>query len=120
MIHRDDVSKTSVNVGLTHLRTNNYVLDARLPTSSNRLSEFQVGLTHGRRIGSAFINLDVGMQNGIGAFDAQSNRQERDAQGNLTATPRYRKYTATMSYLQPFTLWGESLSFSSLTITVLR
>ncbi|MGY2138140.1 ShlB/FhaC/HecB family hemolysin secretion/activation protein [Pseudomonas reactans] len=114
VIHRDDVSKTSVNVGLTHLRTNNYVLDARLPTSSNRLSEFQVGITHGRRIGSAFVNLDVGMQNGIGAFDAQSNRQERDAQGNLTATPRYRKYTATMSYLQPFTLWGESLSFSSL------
>ena len=114
VIHRDDVSKTSVNVGLTHLRTNNYVLDARLPTSSNRLSEFQVGLTHGRRIGSAFVNLDVGMQNGIGAFDAQSNRQERDARGNLTATPRYRKYTATMSYLQPFTLWGESLSFSSL------
>ena len=114
VIHRDDVSKTSVNVGLTHLRTNNYLLDAKLGTSSNRLSELQVGLNHGRRIGSAFVNLDVGMQNGIGAFDAQSNRQERDAQGNLTATPRYRKYTATLSYLQPFTLWGESLSFSSL------
>ena len=114
VIHRDDVSKTSVNVGLSHLRTNNYLLDSRLSTSSNRLSEFQVGLTHGRRIGSAFVNLDVGMQNGIGAFDAQSNQQERDANGNLTATPRYRKYTATVSYLQPFTLWGESLSFSSL------
>lgn len=113
VIHRDDVSKTSVNLGLTHLRTNNYLLDARLD-NSNRLSEFQVGLTHGRRIGSAFVNLDVGMQNGIGAFDAQSNQQERDPQGNLTPTPRYRKYTATMSYLQPFTLWGESLSFSSL------
>ncbi|CRL97101.1 Hemolysin transporter protein ShlB precursor [Pseudomonas sp. 24 E 1] len=114
VIHRDDVSKTSVNVGLSHLRTNNYLLDSRLSTSSNRLSEFQVGLTHGRRIGNAFVNLDVGMQNGIGAFDAQSNQQERDANGNLTATPRYRKYTATVSYLQPFTLWGESLSFSSL------
>ncbi|MBW8130757.1 MULTISPECIES: ShlB/FhaC/HecB family hemolysin secretion/activation protein [Pseudomonas] len=114
VIHRDDVSKTSVNVGLSHLRTNNYLLDSRLSTSSNRLSELQVGLTHGRRIGNAFVNLDVGMQNGIGAFDAQSNQQERDANGNLTATPRYRKYTATVSYLQPFTLWGESLSFSSL------
>ncbi|SDT59439.1 hemolysin activation/secretion protein [Pseudomonas cedrina] len=114
VIHRDEVSKTSVNVGLTHLRTNNYLLDSRLATSSNRLSEFQVGITHGRRIGNAFVNLDVGMQNGIGAFDAQSDQQVRDANGNLTATPRYRKYTATMSYLQPFTLWGESLSFSSL------
>ncbi len=113
VIHRDDVSKTSVNVGLTHLRTNNYLLGARLD-SSNRLSELQVGFTHGRRIGSAFVNLEAGMQNGIGAFDAQSNQQTRDAQGNLTPTPHYRKYTATLSYLQPFTLWGESLSFSSL------
>ena len=114
VIHRDDVSKTSVNVGLAHLRTNNYLLDARLGTSSNRLSEFQVGINHGRRIGSAFVNVDLGMQNGIGAFDAQSNDRERDREGNLTPTPNYRKYTATLSYLQPFTLWGESFSFSSL------
>ncbi len=114
VIHRDDVSKTSVNVGLAHIRTNNYLLDTRLGPSSNRLSEFQVGINHGRRIGSAFVNLDLGMQNGIGAFDAQSNDQERDREGNLTPTPNYRKYTATLSYLQPFTLWGESFSFSSL------
>jgi hemolysin activation/secretion protein len=113
VVHRDDVSKTSVNVGLTHLRTNNYINDTRLDVSSNRLSEFQVGISHGRRIGSAFVNLDVGMQNGIGAFDAQKDEQTR-IRGNLTPTPRYRKYTATLSYLQPFTLWGESLSFSSL------
>ena len=72
-----------------------------------------MGINHGRRIGSAFVNLDVGMQNGTGAFDAQKDDQER-IRGNLTPTPRYRKYTATVSYLQPFTLWGESLSFSSL------
>ncbi|WP_324256289.1 ShlB/FhaC/HecB family hemolysin secretion/activation protein [Pseudomonas sp. TB1-B1] len=113
VVHRDDVSKTSVNVGLTHLRTNNYINDTSLDVSSNRLSEFQVGVSHGRRIGSAFVNLDVGMQNGIGAFDAQKDEQTR-IRGNLTPTPRYRKYTATLSYLQPFTLWGESLSFSSL------
>lgn len=113
VVHRDDVSKTSVNVGLTHLRTNNYINDTRLGVSSNRLSEFQVGISHGRRIGSAFVNLDVGMQNGIGAFDAQKDEQTR-IRGNLMPTPRYRKYTATLSYLQPFTLWGESLSFSSL------
>ena len=113
VVHRDDVSKTSVNVGLTHLRTNNYFNEERLDVSSNRLSEFQVGINHGRRIGSAFVNLDVGMQNGTGAFDAQKDDQER-IRGNLTPTPRYRKYTATVSYLQPFTLWGESLSFSSL------
>ncbi|VVO01451.1 Hemolysin transporter protein ShlB [Pseudomonas fluorescens] len=114
VIHRDALSKTSVNVGLSHLRTNNYIEDSRLDVSSNRLSELQVGINHGRRIGSAFVNIDLGVQNGIGAFDAQRNDQQRDQRGNLTPTPDYRKYTATVSYLQPFTLWGESFSFTSL------
>ncbi|MEG8232727.1 ShlB/FhaC/HecB family hemolysin secretion/activation protein [Pseudomonas orientalis] len=113
VIHRDDVSKTSVNVGLAHLRTNNYILDVRTPPSSNRLSELQLGVNHGRRIGTAFVNLDLGMQNGIGLLDAQS-QDERDAFGRRQPNSRYRKYTATVSYLQPFSLWGESFSFSSL------
>ncbi|WP_300631496.1 ShlB/FhaC/HecB family hemolysin secretion/activation protein [Pseudomonas sp.] len=113
VIHRDDVSKTSVNIGLAHLRTNNYVLDARTASSSNRLSELQLGINHGRRIGSAFVNLDLGMQSGIGLLDAQS-QEERDEFGRRQPNSRYRKYTATVSYLQPFSLWGESFSFSSL------
>ncbi|MPR03095.1 ShlB/FhaC/HecB family hemolysin secretion/activation protein [Pseudomonas sp. MAFF 212408] len=113
VIHRDDVSKTSLNVGVAHLRTNNYINDEQLQTSSNRLSELQLGVNHGRRIGTAFVNLDLGMQNGIGAFDAQSEH-ERDADGNRQPSARYRKYTATVSYLQPFSLLGEALSFSSL------
>nr|WP_256353037.1 MULTISPECIES: ShlB/FhaC/HecB family hemolysin secretion/activation protein [unclassified Pseudomonas] len=114
VIYRDAVSKTSLNVGVAHLSTNNYIEDSRLAVSSNSLSELQLGINHGRRIGTAFLNIDLGMQNGIDAFGAQSNDQHRDGQGNLTATPDYRKYTATVSYLQPFTLWGESLSFTSL------
>jgi hemolysin activation/secretion protein len=114
VIHRDALSKTSINVGLSHLRTNNYIEDSRLAVSSNRLSELQLGINHGRRMGSAYVNIDLGVQNGIGAFDAQRDDQHRDRFGNLTATPDYRKYTATISYLQPFTLWGESFSFTSL------
>ncbi|PRW65851.1 ShlB family hemolysin secretion/activation protein [Pseudomonas fluorescens] len=113
VIHRDDVSKTSVNVGLAHLRTNNYILDVRTAPSSNRLSELQLGVNHGRRIGSAFVNLDLGMQSGIGLLDAQA-QDERDPAGRRQPNSRYRKYTATVSYLQPFSLWGESFSFSSL------
>ena len=113
VVHRDDVSKTSLNVGVAHLRTNNYILDTRTASSSNRLSELQLGINHGRRIGSGFVNVDLGMQNGIGLLDAQA-QDERDDAGNRQPNARYRKYTATVSYLQPFTLWGESFSFSSL------
>lgn len=110
VINRDALSKTSLNAGLAHVRSNNYIEDSRLQNSSNRLSEFQAGINHGRRVGNAFVNLDVGMQNGIGAFDAQGNHNPRPG----VPDARYRKYTATVSYLEPFKLWGEAFSFTSL------
>ena len=110
VIYRDALSKTSLNTGLAYLRTNNFIEDSKLAVSSNRLSEAQFGINHGRRVGNAFVNLDLGMQEGIGAFDAQDDNDPGPGQ----ADARYRKYTATASYLQPFQVWGESFSFSSL------
>ena len=110
VIHRDSVSKTALNTGLAYLRSNNFIEGSRLKNSSNRLSEAQFGINHGRRIGNAFVNLDLGMQQGIGAFDAQS--RQTDAPEDPDA--RYRKYTLTISYLQSFAVWDERLSFSSL------
>ncbi|MBD8572141.1 ShlB/FhaC/HecB family hemolysin secretion/activation protein [Pseudomonas syringae] len=110
VVHRDALSKTSLNAGLAYLRTNNYVEDSKLALSSNRITEAQFGINHGRRIGSAFLNIDLGMQQGIGALDAQGNHDPGPGQ----ADARYRKYTGTLSYLQPFQLWGEKLTFTSL------
>lgn len=110
LLHRDAVSKTSINFGLSHLRTRNYIDNALIDVSSQRLSEAQLGFNHGRRIGSAFVNADVGWQRGVGALDAQ---REGDPQPGQPVA-RYNKYSLTLSYLQPFQLWGESLSFDSL------
>ena len=110
VIHRDAVSKTSLNAGLSYLRTNNFIEDSKLKLSSNRISEMQYGINHGRRVGSAFINLDLGMQEGIGAMDAQGNHHPGPGEPNA----RYRKYTATATYQQPFKVWGESFNFTSL------
>lgn len=111
ILHRDDVSKTGISFGLSHQRTRNYIDDTLLDVSSTHLSEGQLGLNHGRRIGSAFVNLDAGWQRGIGAFGAQD-----DESGAPPGTPRarYNKYSLTLSYLQPFKLWDESVSFDSL------
>jgi len=110
VVHRDAVSKTALNGGLSLLRTDNYIEDSRLGLSSNRISELQLGFNHGRRFGSAFVNLDLGWQRGIGIFGAQGDPSSAPGQ----PTARYRKYTATLSYLQNFQLLGENLSFSSL------
>lgn len=110
VMHRDALSKTAVNVGISHLRTHNYLDDSLIDVSSTRLSESQLGFNHGRRIGNAFLNLDAGWQQGIGAFDAQG---AGDPHGTEPVA-RYNKYSLTLSYLQPFTLWGEAFSFDSL------
>ncbi|OEC33135.1 hemolysin activation/secretion protein [Pseudomonas cuatrocienegasensis] len=110
VVYRDSVGKTAFNVGLSHLRTRNYIEDSLLEASSNRLSEFQLGFNHGRRIGTAFVNLDLGWQHGTGAFDAQDNNHPQPGE----PVARYNKYSLTLSYLQPFQLWGESFSVDSL------
>ena len=48
VIHRDALSKTSVSTGLSYLRTNNFIEDSKLKLSSNRISEAQFGINHGR------------------------------------------------------------------------
>ncbi|WP_455232904.1 ShlB/FhaC/HecB family hemolysin secretion/activation protein [Geopseudomonas aromaticivorans] len=110
VLHRDSVGKTAINVGLSHVRTRNYIENTLLDASSNRISEFQLGFNHGRRIGTAFVNLDLGWQRGIGALDAQDNGHPLPGE----PVARYNKYSLTLSYLQPFQLWGELFSFDSL------
>ncbi|RBJ68956.1 ShlB/FhaC/HecB family hemolysin secretion/activation protein, partial [Pseudomonas sp. MWU12-2534b] len=111
VIHRDAVSKTSLNSGLSYLRTNNYIEDSKLANSSNRLSEAQFGINHGRRIGGAPVNLDLGLQDGIGASDAQRQKERDDKTVNRQPNVRYRNSTHTASYLQPFKLWTASTGF---------
>ena len=110
VLHRDHASKTGLNLGLSHLRTRNYLENSLLDNASHRLTESQLGLNHGRRVGTAFVNLDLGWQQGIGALDAQREGNPRNGQ----PTPRYNKYSLTLSYLQPFELAGERWSFDSL------
>lgn len=110
VLHRDNVSKTAANLGLSHRRSRNYIDDTLLEVSSSRISEAQLGLNHGRRIGSAFVNMDAGWQRGIGALDAQGEGDPQPGEPHA----RYDKYSLTVSYLQPFQLGGEHFSFDSL------
>ena len=109
MLHRDSVSKTAASLGIAHLETRNYVENSLLGNSSPRLTESQLGFNHGRRIGNAFVNVDVGWQRGIGAF-AQHDRTPF----HHSPEARYNKYSLTASYLQSFQLLGESFSVDSL------
>lgn len=110
VLHRDNLGKTSLNFGLSHLRTRNYLEDTLLRTSSHRITESQLGFNHGRRIGNAFVNLDAGWQQGIGALDAQRDLSTRRG----APTSRYQKYTLTLSYQQSIRWLGQYWTVDSL------
>ncbi|WP_245392393.1 ShlB/FhaC/HecB family hemolysin secretion/activation protein [Salinicola endophyticus] len=106
---RDRTSKTGVSVGLSKLSTRNNIDGTRIEVSSQRLSELSLGVNHGRRLGSALINADIGWQHGLTRFGAQQDHGAVDGQ----PTAQYQKNTLTLSYWQPFSLLGQTLSFES-------
>ncbi|THF63547.1 ShlB/FhaC/HecB family hemolysin secretion/activation protein [Pseudothauera rhizosphaerae] len=110
LLHRDAVGKTAANLSIGQVDSRNYVEGSLVKVNSPRLSEAGLGLNHGRRIGSAFINLDLGWQRGIGAFGGLTDHHP--ASGDPRA--QYDKYTFTASFLQPFALAGQSFTFDSL------
>ncbi|WP_281649053.1 ShlB/FhaC/HecB family hemolysin secretion/activation protein, partial [Parendozoicomonas sp. Alg238-R29] len=110
VLHRDQSSKTSVSAGVQHIRSRNFFDDTLLSISSHKITEFSAGLNHGRRIWGGLLNTDLGFQKGSTAFGAQKDHHP------VAGQPRaqFSKYTATLSYLRPFTLLQERFRFSSL------
>lgn len=110
LLHRDAVGKTSVNAVLNQVESRNYIEGSLLDTSSQRLTEAGLGLNHGRWLGSAFVNLDLGWQQGITALGGRTDHHPAGDEAHA----QYNKYTFTASVLQPFDLAGQAFSFDSL------
>jgi len=110
VLYRGKKGKTAVNIGASRLATRNYIDNILIKSASQRLTELQVGLNQGARLGSSYLNLDLGWQKGIGALDAQNNQKPKGSE----PVARYNKYSLTASFLQPFTLFGQNFSFDAL------
>lgn len=110
LLHRDAVGKTAVNFAIGQVESRNYIEGSLVEISSPLLTEAGLGLNHGRRIGSAFLNLDLGWQQGVTAFGGLTDHHP--AAGEPRA--QYDKYTLTASFLQPFELAGQAFTFDSL------
>jgi len=109
VILRNRTSKTGVRVGLSKSSTRNNIDGTRIEVSSQELSELELGINHGRRVGSALINFDLGWQHGLTSFGAQRDGDRSAAEPSA----QYRKNTLALSYWQPFSLFDQSLSFTS-------
>lgn len=110
LLHRDQVSKTSASVALSRVTTRNSIDGNRIDLSSQTLADVTLGLNHGRRVGSALINADLQWSKGLRNFGAQHD--EHVASGLPKA--QFEKTMLTLSAVQPFSLFDQSLRFTSL------
>lgn len=72
VMHRDQVSKTTLSGTLNWKTSRSYVLDQLIKTSSRTLTIAEVDFTHSRRIGSGWVVMALGHQvglNWLGALD---------------------------------------------------
>ena len=110
VLQRDQFGKTALSAGVRHVRSRNFIEDNLIAVSSHQLTEFSLGLNHGRRLWKGFLNMDVAFQKGSTAFGAQKDHQPAAGQPRA----QFSKYTATASYLLPFQLLEHNFTFSSL------
>ncbi|MDR0633771.1 MAG: ShlB/FhaC/HecB family hemolysin secretion/activation protein, partial [Azoarcus sp.] len=104
VLHRDATSKTTLNLALNQTETRGEIENIALALSSVRLTEAGLGIAHGRRIGPAYLNLELGWQRGLTLLGAERDRNLPEG----AAHAQYDKATLTAAFLYPFQLLSQS------------
>lgn len=110
IVHRDQVSKTRLDVSVTAKENRNYVEDSLIETGSRKLSIGEMKLSHSRRQWGGVLLLTAGHEKGLKWFDAL-----RDEAGRADNLPKaqFSKWTFDGSYQRPFAVRGEAFSWRS-------
>lgn len=110
VLSRGQTSKLTLNAGLTHTDSKNYIEGSLLTTGSPKLSEAMLGLTSVFTAGMGSWTLDGSVTRGIKAFGVEALPE---AGTGTVPTPFGTRYNASVSYFQPLALQGSEATWSS-------
>lgn len=99
VLARGQTSKLTLNVGLTHKDSRNYIEGSLLTTSSPKLTDVQVGLTSVFFAGGGFWTVDGGVSRGVNWFGVEPLP---GAGTGTVPTPEYLRLQAAASFSRPF------------------
>ncbi|ENN94743.1 ShlB/FhaC/HecB family hemolysin secretion/activation protein [Bartonella vinsonii] len=102
VIHRDSVSLTTLNLGFSYKRTNNYLLGNKIEVGSRQYSVANLGISHSRQMLGGTWTFDVSYLQGLGLFHSVKKHDP----GAGDAEPRFAKFTGTLSTMIPFKVGG--------------
>ncbi|WP_409361864.1 ShlB/FhaC/HecB family hemolysin secretion/activation protein [Bartonella heixiaziensis] len=112
VLHRDSVSLTTLNVGLSYKRTNNYLLGNKIEVGSRQYSVANFGISHSRQMLEGTWTFDVSYLQGLPLFHSV----KKHAPGAGDAEPQFAKFTGTLSTMTPFKVGGLDFIFNTLLV----
>ncbi|WP_143555419.1 ShlB/FhaC/HecB family hemolysin secretion/activation protein, partial [Serratia oryzae] len=97
VVFRNSEIKTGLALGLTHRINRNYLNDARLESSSRKLTSVSLGATHSQKLWSGFATLNPTYSRGVPWLGAE------DDSGKSSEAPRaeFNKTSLSSSYYLP-------------------
>ena len=110
LVHRDNLSKTSLGLKLQHKENENFVEDTLVETSSRELTIASLDLTHIRRLFGGRAVFGIGYQKGLdtlGALD-DSDREITDE----IPLAQFEKVTASFQYQRPIKVFNRAAFYS--------
>ncbi|WP_244925590.1 ShlB/FhaC/HecB family hemolysin secretion/activation protein [Bartonella vinsonii] len=110
VLHRDSVSLTTLNLGLSYKRTNNYLLGNKIEVGSRQYSVANFGISHSRQMLGGTWTFDVSYLQGLPLFHSV----KKHAPGAGDGEPQFSKFTGTLSVMTPFKVGGLDFILSNL------
>jgi hemolysin activation/secretion protein len=110
VLSRGQTSKLTLNTGLTHKISRNYIEGSLLGSSSPRLTDLQVGLTSVFAAADGFWTVDGAFSKGLKWFGVEPLPFANT--GNVP-TPTWRRWTGSVSYSRGLSVLGTNASWSS-------
>ena len=110
LVHRDNLSKTSVGLKLQHKDNENFIEDTLIETSSRELTVASLDVTHIRRLLGGRAVFGFGYQRGLDLFDALDDSDRVIGDGGALA--QFDKFTASIQYQRPFKLFNRNAYYS--------
>lgn len=112
VLHRDQDSKTRLDMGLTRKKSRNFLEDVQLETSSRNLTIGHLALAHSTRLFDGVFSAEIQHQRGLKALHAKEDSNSQD-----TADPKaqFRKWLLDVSYARSFKVAEENITWNSTT-----
>ncbi|MCT4701102.1 ShlB/FhaC/HecB family hemolysin secretion/activation protein [Dryocola boscaweniae] len=103
VLFRNGDIKTGASIGLTHQISNNYLNDAKLGSSSRRLTSLVSGLNHTQKLSGGVATLNPAFSHGVPWLGAEDDKGKK---GDMPKAG-FKKWSVNGSYQRPVTndLW---------------